>query len=92
MPNHVHLLVTSQLPISRWLGPLKGFTAFQANRILGLRSKPFWQDESYDHLVRSDTEFDRIQAYIEDNPAKAGLAATREEFLWSSATRCTIPL
>jgi putative DNA methylase len=54
------------------------------NRILGQRGH-FWQDESYDHLVRSDGEFDRIRNYIEQNPVKAGLAKAPEEFRWSSA-------
>lgn len=84
MPNHVHLMATPHVPATKWLGPLKGFTAHQANVLLGTHG-PFWQDESYDHLVRSDTEFDRIRAYIEQNPVKAGLAATAEQFLWSSA-------
>ena len=84
MPNHVHLLATPHVLAAKWLGPLKGFTAHQANLLLGTHG-PFWQDESYDHLVRSDTEFERIRAYIEQNPVKAGLAASAEEFAWSSA-------
>jgi REP element-mobilizing transposase RayT len=35
MPNHVHLLVTPHGIATRWLGPLKGFTAHEANRSLG---------------------------------------------------------
>jgi putative DNA methylase len=84
MPNHVHLLVTPHVLAAKWLGPLKGFSAHQANALLGTHG-PFWQDESYDHLVRTDAEFDRIQAYIEQNPVKAGLAGTTGEFRWSSA-------
>jgi REP element-mobilizing transposase RayT len=84
MPNHVHLLVTPHVPAARWLGPLKGFTAHEANRLLG-RDGPFWQGESYDHLVRDEEEFRRIQRYIEWNPVKACLAARPEEFPWSSA-------
>ncbi len=85
MPNHVHLLVTPQVTARKWLGPLKGFTGHQANRLLG-RSGAFWQDESYDHLVRNGQSFERIRHYIEWNPVKAGLALTPEEFAWSSAT------
>ncbi|MBV8552744.1 MAG: transposase [Acidobacteriaceae bacterium] len=85
MPNHVHLLVTPQVWSTKWLGPLKGFTAHQANRILGRSSRAFWQDESYDHLVRSDVEFERICCYIENNPVAAGLVRAKEEFRWSSA-------
>jgi putative transposase len=85
MPNHVHILVTPQVVATRWLGPLKGFTAHEAKRMLGLSGQPFWQDESYDHLVRSDAEFERIRAYIESNPVKAGLVAAQESWQWSSA-------
>ena len=53
--------------------------------MLGLVGQPFWQDESYDQLVRNRTEFDRIANYIEMNPVKAGLVAKPEDFPWSSA-------
>jgi putative transposase len=85
MSNHVHLLVTPSVPATKWLGPLKGFTAHEANRFLGLTGNPFWQNESHDHLVRSPEEFARIQKYIESNPVSAGLVDTPEAFEWSSA-------
>ncbi|HEY7388808.1 MAG TPA: transposase [Bryobacteraceae bacterium] len=84
MANHVHMLVTPRVRSSDWLRSLKGFTAHEANRLLGLSGKPFWQDESYDHLVR-DGEFERIRRYIENNPVRAGLVTEPEDFLWSSA-------
>jgi putative transposase len=84
MPTHVHLLVTPHVSARQWLGPLKGFTAHEANRILG-RTGAFWQDESYDHLVRDGPEFERIRCYIEQNPVKAGLVPSAEQYPWSSA-------
>jgi REP element-mobilizing transposase RayT len=87
MPNHVHLLVTPSVPSAKWLRTLKGFTAHEANTILGRTGNPFWQSESYDHLIRSG-EFDLIQRYIENNPVKAGLVPSPEDFLWSSARAC----
>lgn len=54
--------------------------------MLGFTGRPFWQDESYDHLVRENAEFDRIVRYIETNPVNAGLVASPEQFRWSSAT------
>src|SRR6185312_8997360 len=84
MPNHVHLLVTPHVTARRWLGPLKGFTGHMANELLH-RSGAFWQEESYDHLVRNDKSFRRIVQYIECNPVTAVLAVTPEEFPWSSA-------
>jgi putative transposase len=84
MANHVHLLFTPVVDVSKLMQSLKRFTAFEANQMLGL-SGPFWQHESYDHLVRNEIEFRRISRYIENNPVKAGLVATPKEFPWSSA-------
>jgi putative DNA methylase len=89
MPNHAHILVTPKVTSSRWLGPLKGFTAYRANELLGSHGQTFWQDESYDHLVRSEGEFDRIRAYIEENPVTAGLVSEAEQYRWSSAANQT---
>jgi hypothetical protein len=61
MPNHVHLLVTPLVTAGQWLGPLKGFTGHGANRLLGRCGVLFWQNESYDHLVRDELEFRRVQ-------------------------------
>jgi len=85
MANHVHLLITPRVPVSKLMQSLKRFTAREGNRMMGLTGQPFWQDESYDRLVRDETEFQRIARYIEMNPVKAGLAATPELFPWSSA-------
>jgi REP element-mobilizing transposase RayT len=87
MSNHVHLLVTPHISVSRLLCSLKGATAKRANLLLGRSGLPFWQDESYDRLVRDGEEFRKIQRYIENNPVRAGLVTIPEEFLWSSAGR-----
>jgi len=85
MPNHVHLLLTPLVPASRLQKSLKGFTAREANKILGRTGEPFWQRESYDHWARNEKEFQRIVTYIENNPVTAGLAARAEDYRWSSA-------
>ena len=84
MPNHVHLLVSPHVTLAKLTHSLKRATAKAANEILGLAGQPFWQDESYDHLVRDRAEFQRIIAYIENNPVRAGLAPTAEAYPWSS--------
>jgi REP element-mobilizing transposase RayT len=87
MPNHVHLLFTPHVSVSKLLGSLKGASAKRSNLLLSRTGQPFWQDESYDHLVRDGEEFRRIQRYIEHNPVAACLVARPEEYLWSSAGR-----
>jgi REP element-mobilizing transposase RayT len=85
MANHVHLLVTPAVKVSELTQSPKRFTAREGNRLLKRTGRPFWQEESYDRLVRNEAEFRRIARYIEMNPVKAGLVETPEDFLWSSA-------
>jgi putative transposase len=85
MPNHVHVLWTPQVSLPILVRQVKGPTALSANRVLGRTGKPFWQEEYFDRVVRTDTEFSQIQRYIEWNPVKAALVANPEEFRWSSA-------
>jgi putative transposase len=85
MPNHVHILAVPHVALPKAMKALKGFTAKRANQILGLTGTPFWQDESYDHLVRDGREFERLKRYIEENPVRAGLAGEPSEYRWSSA-------
>jgi REP element-mobilizing transposase RayT len=87
MSNHVHLLITPHISVSKLLCSLKGATAKRVNLLLGRTGQPFWQDESYDHLVRNGEEFRRIQRYIESNPVIAGLVTRPEDYPYSSAGR-----
>ena len=87
MTNHIHVLLTPSVELAKITHSLKRFTAREANRILGLTGQPFWQDESYDRLVRDRGEFDRIVRYIEHNPVTAGLVSAPALYPWSSASR-----
>jgi REP element-mobilizing transposase RayT len=86
MPNHVHILLTPNSPLSRIARLIKGATSRRANQLLGMTGKAFWQDESYDHRVKDWDEFGRIRRYTEMNPVRAALAATPESFPYSSAS------
>ena len=85
MSNHVHVLLRPLIAPSRLLQSLKGFTAREANRLLGRTGEPFWQAESYDHWVRDEEQYKRITKYIENNPVNAGLVERPEDYPWSSA-------
>jgi type I restriction enzyme R subunit/putative DNA methylase len=87
MANHVHVLLLPKVSPQRLLGGLKGSAAHEANQILGRTGQAFWQAESYDHWVRDAREFEKIVAYIENNPVKAGFVARAEDYRWSSAAK-----
>ena len=85
MPNHVHMLVYPNAPVSRIVGSLKRFTAREANRVLG-RDGSFWSKDYFDRSIRDRDHAQRVQRYIENNPVKAGLSATPDPWPYSSAS------
>jgi REP element-mobilizing transposase RayT len=85
MPNHVHLLVDVwETPLSELVKSWKGFVAREANKVLG-RSGAFWEREYLDTVVANEAHRQTAVRYIENNPAKAGLAREAKEWPWSSA-------
>jgi putative transposase len=61
---------------------LKGYTAFKANQLLG-REGEFSAHESYDHWIRDDDEWQRIVAYVLNNPLKAGYVNRWQDWKWN---------
>lgn len=85
MGNHVHGLLTPNVDLEIITQGIKGFTAFQINKLQNATGRIFWQDESFDHWARDDDEFYRIIHYIEQNPVVAGLCERADQWVWSSA-------
>jgi REP element-mobilizing transposase RayT len=87
MANHLHVFLKpkGEGTIGSITKHIKGYTAREANRILNRTGQTFWQQESFDHWARDRNEFLRIVRYIENNPVKAGLARSPEDWTWSSA-------
>lgn len=98
MPNHMHLVFgigvpdliepvgqidnLSNKPVSKIMQSLKRHTGLEANKILRRRGA-FWQDESYDHVVRDSEELERIILYVLHNPVKAGFVNNWRDWKWS---------
>lgn len=81
MPNHVHLLAAfkSQEVMREQFDSWLHWTATQINRAIG-SSGHFWQEEPFDHLVRSSEQYEYLRKYIRENPTKARL--TNGEFYY----------
>ncbi|MEX2140336.1 MAG: transposase [Pirellulales bacterium] len=74
MPNHVHLLVAfpDEQSMLNQCESWKHYTAVKTNRALG-RNGRFWQQDGFDHLVRTVQQFEYYRQYIADNPRRARL-------------------
>lgn len=88
MPDHVHLLMVPRRNADGWPFPLvdvlqclKGATAHRINKLLH-RSGPVWEEESFDHVLRSDESLKEKREYIRLNPVRAGLVDRAEDYEW----------
>ncbi len=89
MPNHVHALIETQegFALADVVHSWKSFTSHTANTLLQ-RNGEFWQHEYLDRYVRNAEHYEKVVAYIEENPVKAGLARLKSDWPWSSARFC----
>ena len=88
MPNHVHLLLTplrdaddNLYSLVEILQGIKGASAHSLNRALR-RSGPVWEEESFDHVLRSEESLAEKLEYIRQNPVRRGLVARAEDYRW----------
>ena len=88
MPNHVHAIITplKGFDLSEILHSWKSYSAHEINRLLG-RTGQLWQRESYDHIVRNERALFKIEEYIDQNPAKAGIEVTHASRLRNDQSR-----
>jgi len=75
---------TEYVRLRRITQSLKGYTAREANKILG-RKGDFWQTEGFDHWIRDESSHRRCVEYIDRNPVEAELCKQPEEWPWGSA-------
>jgi len=87
MPDHVHAILKPIVQEGNteylWsiMRSLKGWAAHSINAALN-RSRPVWRDETYDHIIRDQAEYERFAQYILQNPAVAGLIDQPTEWPW----------
>ncbi len=88
MPDHVHLLLTPLRDVDgnlyslvEILQGIKGASAHSLNRLMG-RSGPVWEEESFDHVLRSEESLREKLEYIRQNPVRRGLVKKPEDYRW----------
>ena len=74
MPNHVHVQAAfpDEQSMLAQCDSWKHFTAREINRLLRRKGR-FWQQDGYDHLVRSEDEWRALRQYLGQNPVLANL-------------------
>jgi REP element-mobilizing transposase RayT len=88
MPTHAHLVFTpltdeEGMPfmLAKIMNGIKGASSHSINKLLK-RKGHVWQDESFDHVIRSDPEFEDTLLYILTNPVGARLCKFPDQYRW----------
>jgi REP element-mobilizing transposase RayT len=87
MPDYVHLLLLPLRDEKGWpyslptiLKLVKGTSARSVNKLSG-SSGPVWQEESFDHVLRSQESFEEKLEYLRQNPVRRGLVNKPEDYV-----------
>ncbi|HKT52151.1 MAG TPA: transposase [Candidatus Angelobacter sp.] len=76
MRTHVHLIFFTPQPNVRLATIMNGIKGASSHNVNGLlnRKGSLWLDESFDHMIRSDAEFDAKVLYIQTNAMETGVS------------------
>jgi len=88
IPDHVHMILTplndedgNPFGLAEIMNGIKGASAHSINKALARRG-PVWQDESFDHILRSDEQVGSKVDYICENPVRKGLVINEDDYPW----------
>ena len=88
MPDHVHMIFSplndqegNLFSLAEIMSGIKGASAHSINKALNRRGR-VWQDESFDHVLRSDESAQGKVQYICENPVRKGLVKEVDHYPW----------
>jgi REP element-mobilizing transposase RayT len=89
MPDHVHMILTPSIDKERReisslveiMRGIKGAAGRAINQKMG-RNGAVWQEESFDHVLRSSENLDAKVDYVLQNPVGKGLVDDWREYPW----------
>jgi REP element-mobilizing transposase RayT len=90
MPDHVHMILTPLIDterrevfsLTRITQAIKSASARAINQKL-IRTGAVWQEESFDHVLRSSEGLDAKVEYVVQNPTRKGLVTAWHEYQWA---------
>ena len=85
MPDHLHLILTptSKYNLSVIMKMIKGTFARKVNKLTN-HSGSLWQFRYFDEAIRSHSQMVKQLDYTHNNPIKAGLVTSIEDYPFSS--------
>lgn len=56
------------MSLAALIAGFKSATTRRVNKLQAMPDTPFWQRNYYEHIIRDDSDYERICVYIEENP------------------------
>ena len=84
MPDHVHFFCRAELDAKKlpvFMRAWKQWTSKRMARELNF-SGTIWQEQFFDHVLRSGESYSQKWDYVRQNSVRAGLAASADEWPW----------
>ena len=81
MPDHIHLFAAfgpESISLSKWMKSLKN--AISKTLKSATFAPPHWQKGFFDHVIRSAESYEQKWLYIRDNPVRAGLVESADDW------------
>jgi REP element-mobilizing transposase RayT len=83
MPDHLHVFCSpassEALPLARWVQYWKTLVS---RRWPFPGENPIWQVSHWDRQLRNSGHYGERWEYVQNNPVRAGLVATADQWLW----------
>ena len=82
MPDHVHFFCRAELDskvLPMFMQKWKEWTSKRMTRELNIAGR-VWQEEFFDHVLRSNESYSQKWDYVKENPVRAGLVKTAEDW------------
>jgi putative transposase len=84
MPDHVHFFCSAESnakSLPAFMQAWKQWTSKRIAREVKL-SGQIWQEEFFDHILRSSESYGRKWDYVRENPVRTKLVANSEQWSW----------
>jgi putative transposase len=87
MPDHIHAILTPapEHPLEKCVQFIKGGFSFRAKKELGFHGE-IWQRQYTEHRIKDAHDYRAHAQYVRENPVRAKLVASAEEWMYSSAS------
>ena len=90
MPDHLRLLLEGTSPTADFREAMRQWKQKTAHAWKARTGQPLWQADYYERVLRENDDTRAVVGYLLQNPVRAGLVLTAEEWPWTGSSRYSV--